>query len=477
VRRRRLIESPDFTTSIYEPDEAAFGSNSRDALVAAALSLAAQGRLGEGIGAPRLQYGLSMTRYNRVEGLSTGLLVQQQLGGGYVATAQGRFGFADREPNGELTLARTNLARTIALTGYHRLVSSGDWGRPLSFSASVPAFLFGRDEGFYHRASGAELSFRTERFLSLDWRLFGERQRPARQETGFSVFGDFVPNIAAARTTSAGAAVRWTRSHGLDPRGFRTLTDVRLEGAGGDSTYGRGAVDVTLSHGLPLSLTGALTLAGGSTVGGVPPQRRWYLGGSQTSAAKPRHGAERQRVLASRARARPRHPRRAAHDVGDLGWAGDRTRLSSVGRPLAGVGVGASVLDGRLRLRTWRAGCTRGSSGRVDLSLGRGSRREARSGTRYRRGLGRRDLVAGCGTTNTSSPVPGPRRYRVPFALPPVRFPPPASRPTSRSLRRGPTARRAARPTAAPHPRRRGAGAARRARRRASSPCGSRARP
>lgn len=34
---------------------------------------------------------------------------------------------------------------------------------------------------------------------------------------------------------------------------------------------------------------------------------------------------------------------------GDLGWAGDRTRWREVGRPLSGVGVGTSLLDGLVR--------------------------------------------------------------------------------------------------------------------------------
>jgi hypothetical protein len=33
----------------------------------------------------------------------------------------------------------------------------------------------------------------------------------------------------------------------------------------------------------------------------------------------------------------------------DLGWAGDRARVREVGRPMSGVGVGASLLDGLVR--------------------------------------------------------------------------------------------------------------------------------
>jgi hypothetical protein len=34
---------------------------------------------------------------------------------------------------------------------------------------------------------------------------------------------------------------------------------------------------------------------------------------------------------------------------GDIGWTGDRNQVRQVGRPLSGVGAGASFLDGLLR--------------------------------------------------------------------------------------------------------------------------------
>jgi hypothetical protein len=34
---------------------------------------------------------------------------------------------------------------------------------------------------------------------------------------------------------------------------------------------------------------------------------------------------------------------------GDIGWTGDRAYPARVGRPLSGVGVGASLLDGLIR--------------------------------------------------------------------------------------------------------------------------------
>jgi hypothetical protein len=348
----QLTNSPDLPASIYDANEEVFGAEDRDRLIADALSMGAQAPIAFGMLPPtRLQFGLSMTRYNRVEGFSTGLGVEQQLGGGYVAAALARFGAADREPNAELSLARTNLTTTVRLNGYNRLVSASDWGNPLSFGSSVSAFLFGRDDGFYYRASGAELLWTTERGIRLDWRAFAEQQRSAKQETSFSLGANFTPNIDAARGTSAGAAVRFLHTLGLDPRGFRMFTDLRLEAAGGDSTYGRGALDITVSRDLGDRYAAALTAAGGTTVGGVPPQRRWFLGGTETiRGQKPDTAQSGNAFWLSRLEL-------ARNDVGvrtslfgDIGWVGDRTQVSDVGRPMSGVGIGLSGLDGLIRL-------------------------------------------------------------------------------------------------------------------------------
>jgi hypothetical protein len=345
------MHSADLPASIYEPDELVFDSRERDQLIRDALSMAAQAPAFGALPAPRFQFGPSMTRYNRVEGFSTGLLVEQQLGGGYVASAVGRFGAADQVPTAELSLMRTNLNATVRLNGYSRLVSANDWGDPLSFGSSISAFLFGRDEGFYYRASGAELLWSTDRGPRLDWRAFGERQRAAPQRTTYSLGGTFIPNIEAASGASAGLAVRFHHTYGLDPRGFRAIADLRLEGAGGDSTYGRGALDLTIARALFAKFAAALTVAGGSSAGALPVQRRWFLGGTQTVRGQSPDTAQsgnafwlgRMELARSMAGVR-------ASLFGDAGWTGDRSRVHEPGRPMSGVGVGLSGLDGIIRL-------------------------------------------------------------------------------------------------------------------------------
>src|SRR5205085_8968040 len=125
----KLATSPELPGSIFDPGEDVFGAKERDALIAQALSLGAQPPflLGSGhLPPPTLKWGPEFMRYNRVEGLSVGGQAEQQLGGGYNARALGRIGLADFEPNVELTLERTNLEKTYALTGYNRLVAAND---------------------------------------------------------------------------------------------------------------------------------------------------------------------------------------------------------------------------------------------------------------------------------------------------------------------------------------------------------------
>src|SRR5205085_9222801 len=121
----------------------------------------------------------------------------------------------DREPNVELTLTRSNIAKSIHVAGYNRLVSANDWGHPLTFGSGFGALMFGRDEGFYYRASGLELGGDRESSLGggtrVSWRTFLERQRSADPHTGFAVNGATLPaNLVAVRSAFGGAGFRVT---------------------------------------------------------------------------------------------------------------------------------------------------------------------------------------------------------------------------------------------------------------------------
>ena len=211
--------------------------------------------------------------------------------------------------------------------------------------------FFGRDEGFYYRASGWEMGVRSGSTLRRSLRLFAEEQRDAAQATDFSIGGRLISNMSSTTVRLGGAALRLTRDFGDDPRRLRALTDVRIEGAGGDSVYARGSIEATLSSGLPRDFAAALTLAGGTTAGGVPPQRRWYLGGTQTVRGQRADTAYSGNAFWLARAELARELRVARPSIfADFGWVGDRaTKMSDIGRPMSGAGIGMSFLDGAVR--------------------------------------------------------------------------------------------------------------------------------
>jgi hypothetical protein len=347
-----LQNSKELPASIYDPGEEVFGSAEREQLIKA-LDFGLQAAWGPQL--PRLGYGLSLTRYNRVEGLGTGLTLTSELGQGYTAVLGARGSIADKQINADLTLARSNGRSTVRGTVYRRLDVMNDYGTPLSFGASLGALLYARDEGAYYRTWGGELTGESKRLGgNLDWRLFGEQQWKADLTSRWTLFGGgndsrFIGNPAAEKLTEYGASLRLRHSVGLDPQGWRLLTDLKLEGAAGDSAYGRGLFDATISHPITHRISGSLTAAGGYTAGAVPVQRRFYLGGSQTIRGETALTQSGNAFWMARGELGTNKSSIRQIVFADLGWAGRREDFSKPGRPMAGVGFGQSFLDGLIR--------------------------------------------------------------------------------------------------------------------------------
>jgi hypothetical protein len=348
-----LARSPELPKSIYDEGEEVFGSSERDALISEALTLGAQP--GFAPQPPHITYGLAYTRFNRIEGFSTAIAADQVLGNGYSAHALARIGLADLSPNGELSLDRTDGRRTIGVGVYRRLVASNDWGDPLGFSSSLSALFFGRDEGFYYRTWGGELKGEKDHGLIRNWRLFAEQQFDAAVNTEFAIAhpggvkGDLT-NIDAVNGTVFGLAVGHHSSLGVDPNGFRALTDVKLEGAAGSFDYSRGALQTTLSRALGHSLAAALTVGGGTSGGHLPVQKQFFLGGVGTVRGQRAGAAIGDAFWMSSLELGTTNVGIRKIVFGDLGWAGSRTNFSHPGRPLSGAGVGASFMDGLIRI-------------------------------------------------------------------------------------------------------------------------------
>ncbi|MDP9178537.1 MAG: outer membrane protein assembly factor [Gemmatimonadota bacterium] len=348
----KLAHSPELPKSIYDEGEEVFGVSERDALIAQALTLGAQpGFIPQ---KPVFTYGLGLTRYNRIEGLSTGLAVRQSLGAGYTARALARIGTSDPTPTGELGLSRTDGRNTIGVGAYRRLASANDFADPFSFGSSLSALLFGRDEGFYYRTTGVELTGARDDSTSGTWRLFAEHHSDVSKQTDFSLaksFGSkgFTENIRATRGNVLGLALEKHGSRGLDPHGLRTFGSVKVEGAAGDFDYARGMFDATVTHGLGPRLDGALTVGAGTSGGTMPVQRLWYLGGTQTVRGQRAGAAIGDAYWLTRAELGSSFVGARPVIFGDLGWAGTRDDWKNPGRPLSGVGAGVSFMDGLVR--------------------------------------------------------------------------------------------------------------------------------
>jgi hypothetical protein len=346
----KLANSPDLPGSIYDANEQLWSQSDRLELMK---SLTFGLQPGWGPQMPTLEYGLAQTRYNRVEGLSTAITATSALGKGYEASLGIRGSYADRQLNGEFSLWRSNGRRTLRAAAYRRLQASDDWGNPLSFGASLSSLLYARDEGAYYRSWGGDLTSTPVKPGGLEWRIFAEQQWGDSVHSRWTLFGGgndprFIPNPMAIRSTHAGVAARIRPQWGTNPSGFRTMADIRGEVAGGDSTYARGLADLTFTKSFWKVATG-LTLSAGTSEGALPPQRSFYLGGLQSVRGQTALTANGNTFWLARGEIGTRNTGIRIGVFGDVGWAGDRADFTKPGRPISGVGIGQSYLDGLIR--------------------------------------------------------------------------------------------------------------------------------
>ena len=350
----KLAISPELPPA-YKADEELFDMKSRDELLAA-LDLSLQPAF-----APqriKLRSGLDLLRYNRVEGLSLAATATQSLGAGYTLSAIGRVGHADLHLNGEFSAARSNGARTVTATVYHRLAATNpEWAGALSLAPSLPAFLYGRDEGFYYRTFGAELSETREmRKGSLEYRLFVERQYTAGDSTvtnTFSLakaFGDrrFAQNILSEPASITGVSASWLRGFGSNPQGLRLATATRLEAGTGTFEYARGSIEGTATHPIGRFAT-AITGSFGTSAGRLPVQRLWYVGGLRTVRGQIPNTQSGNAFWLARAEIGTKAAWARPVAFFDVGWAGNRKAIGGT-QPQRGAGFGAGFLDGLFRI-------------------------------------------------------------------------------------------------------------------------------
>jgi len=302
-----------------------------------------------------------LARFNRVEGLALGARAELDFGR-LRLDGTARVATADWEADLEAGLTRETSNTRLRLAGYRRLVDADPATGALGFGNSLSALLLGRDDGYYYRAAGAELTIvpavtAPQRFTI---RLYAERQRPAVTRTDFSLahvlHSDhrFGPNILAAPADQIGAAVTFRAQRGIDPEHARWGTDLTIDGGAG--TFGFGRASGTLRFTTPFGrrLAAAVELGAGTSAGSVPIQSAFYLGGPATLRGYGGGAAIGDAFWRARLEVANRLPAARLVLFADVGRAGPREQLS-LSDPLLGVGVGASFVDGLVRIDVARA--------------------------------------------------------------------------------------------------------------------------
>jgi hypothetical protein len=386
----RLAASPVFEGPILAEGEGAWGAAEAEALRA---GLAGRGAAAAWApGPPSVHAGLGYTRYNRVEGLSTGAAARQALGRGWGWEANARWGLADRQANAELFAERALDRRALRAGAYRRLAQADDYGAAFAGGASVQNLVGGLDEQFYYRAAGAELAGARDgaspRPLGvplgtgrLEWRVFGERQGAAAARARFTVGRD-VLGRAGARST----ATWWTRC----PRAAPRRPAPRPAGAAAGATTRRPGACAPTRAPRPRPAR-SRTCAPRSTSrpsGGCPPPcgcgPAWargarsapcrrsgggtWAGGRRCAARRPGRGAatrsgwaaRRRSGTAGRGRSPWCSPTRGGPGRGRLG-----VRVPAIGG-VHGAGVGVALLNGLLRVDAARGGGVGGRPWRVE---------------------------------------------------------------------------------------------------------------
>lgn len=325
---------------------------------------------------PRVRWGLQgldLVRYNRVEGLSVGARADLDLGRATV-DATVRLGTADLVPGVEIGAERAGTRTTTRVAAYQRLETVRPANRALGLGNSVSALLFGRDDGSYFRAAGAELLLApVGGGAGLTARLFAEHQRSAHRETDLSVASlwrdeVFRENIMADRASQYGGTLGWSAHRGLDPTRLRGSISLAVEGAGGSYRYAQSTATATAAIPLFGGILSSVEVAGGTTFGEVGAQRLWYLGGPATVRGYPGGAAAGESFWRGRVEVARAAPGARIVLFSDHG-ATYRSDREGAGASLSSYGVGASVLDGLLRLDLARA---RTGSWRLDFHLDAG---------------------------------------------------------------------------------------------------------
>lgn len=330
-----------------------------------------------------------LLRYNRVEGVAVGARGGLDTAGPwgplrFEATAF--LGLADKKPKLRLEVEQATVLRRSRVGLYRELRTVELGGRALGLGNSLMALLAGRDDGEYFLATGGDLKVLPPSGRREGWwlRAYAERQDPVANATDFSfrkalgAGSGFRPNLPARPVEELGGEAALQPWWGSEAWRLQAGLSLYLQGAAWRDADGTDFREYLRASGVgrivvPVGLGGwrvGLEGGGGTTWGGAPPQRSWLLGGPATLRG---YGASvlggdtflRGRLEVGRTRSEGAF---SWQIFADGGWAGAREGVSRA-RPLYGLGVGWSLLDGLIRLDLSRGLTGAARIWRMDLYL------------------------------------------------------------------------------------------------------------
>lgn len=235
---------------------------------------------------PQLIWGFSdgLTRFNRVEGVSTGVRATLDLPRDRGIQATVRAGHADRNLRGELGTywGASNLRGTLAV--YRRLDPSSEWGNGHALGNSLATLLFRDRWTPFHKSQGGEIRLdRTGLQMHTALRLFGERQQAVPHNTDLRLWPwgerpEAPSNRVADPGTWWGGSVFLQAAPRSQWAGMNVATRSRVEAAGGTTQYARGWASASVRIPLPGPFQFAVESGGGTLAGDAPVQRHFLPG-------------------------------------------------------------------------------------------------------------------------------------------------------------------------------------------------------
>lgn len=171
-----------------------------------------------------------VVQMNRVEGMAVGAGLRRRLGRGLDIQLQGRWGTADREAKGALSLGLERASGlTLRLKGYRDFRDAGDVMETSRARNSIAAQEFGSDYTQPFGVQGIAFSLQRPLGASARWsaELNAEEQSPLKVHAA-PARGRFLPTLAATPGRSGRVALRAERP--LLPVGRGFALQWRLEG-------------------------------------------------------------------------------------------------------------------------------------------------------------------------------------------------------------------------------------------------------